>query len=947
MVYRDTVKVMPTGVPTSLELTSVKERMLGSLNPNTPDVDGGLPGTPLRVTFLDQYGNPTVNDPVDPTNNMGRFDPLNPNKLPVMDGPIVLPTELKAEFGYPTTIRIIDANNVANNEATGIYNDGKQTPKGVVELAIRPGRMSSEPVTGDEWLGNAPGELLATTGIISLSAEAMIPVTAGDENNPAVTLNTLKSDTVGVNVKTEWLQVDPIFEEPPRAGDDYDAVRIRAYTSTGQVQNPGRTIIQNVSTGEESEADPNISRSGIVEARFTQATILGSQESVLDNPWHVKTHKWFLVSDENGLYSQVLYEAPWGIGTNAGVSMKLYDAHGPNPSETWEKTNDDGTITVVEDGSLTKNFLNSASRVVEGTETVIPEGPEGRGDIKTLVIPEFAFKMTDCFGNPVTVDPEPVVLGDLEDEGTGTFSVKSPNATSVLHKGAEGGNFGIPYRDYFIAPTSLERTNVSLTYDTDLFKGDDRIAVRFTKPGLVAGPCRGQKDASVSDTGADPFEILVTVGTAESEQLLVANPMDDALKLPVNCEAPLTVESLIEDGEVLNEDGTVKQTLYRLFSDAENLLVNMSVNIGENEITWMPDIRELRWRETEFGEVVPPSAINIGNWVAEETPVSSGEVLDFTTHPTTGTNGRKVLVVHCGPVPRKPFTLTFNSIEEDAEGNPLLSVSRTIEVVNTVAETLNRECSEEYRFACETEEACSSVNGEWLVNTEQCEDPDVACEDRLGIFVDGVCYESDPDSGKAEKANRLAAASSIDPEYGGKNSPETMFSGGLLNRTQNSKVFESGSVDSPVVVKLNDQVVTAGVLKVQPEDIGKRADLVVGAFHESPRYIYADPSLDGGAWYMLANCPPTDDECPSTGWEVEEWPMDDGGYPILSELEPLETVTLTDDTYTVTMYEGNFYYTGPLWIYFGYIVELDDPEDTDQPFKVVFNEEPIYVNIEK
>lgn len=869
MVYRDTVKIMPTGIPTSLELKSVKQRMLGDLTIN----DGGSPGTPLKVTFLDQYGNPTFNDPLSTP-------------------PFV--------FGNPTTIEILDAGGVANNQAIGVHPNG--APRGVVELKIDPGQKSSVAVSGDEWLGNAPGELLAPQGIINLTATAI-----GPEGG------TLSSNPVTINVQTDWLQADPIFETPPRAGNDFDAFKVVGFTSTGIATHPGRIIVQNVSTEEESEVDPNTSasRSGIVETRFLQATVLGSQAGVLDNPWHVKTHNWFLVSDEQGRYSQVLYKAPTGIGTNAGISMKLYDAHGMNPTEAWEKTNEDGTMTVVEDGSLTKVMQDSRREVV-GTETVIPKGPKGRGATKVLTIPEFAFKMADCFGNPVTVNPVPANHPGDREKGTGTFTVRSSNGT-VAYQSAEGGAFGIPYRDYFLTVPSLLRSNVSLTYNTDVFKGDDRIEVKFTKPGLVAGPCRGTGSLT-TDSGADPFIITTTVGTVDKKQKLEAYL--DAIRIPVESEVPLTVESLVEDGEDKNGN-----TLYRLFSDYENVLVEMSIDVGENEEGWLPDIRELNWI----------------NGIPVETAVSHGSLLDFTSL-ITGTDGRKVFVVYGGPVPRKPFTVTFNSVEKDAQGNPLLTVVRTIEVVETVAETLDRECSEQYRFACETEEACTGVGGEWQVDTEQCENPEVACQEEMGIFFENECYTVD---GTDKSADLLEVASSIDPNYGGADDTASMFSGGLLNKTQKSNSFEKGTEDKPVVVKLNDKVVTKGVLKVQIEDIGKQADIVVGGFHQSSRYVYSDPKLNGVAWYMLANCG-FDPACPSTGWKVKTWPMDEAGNPILSELEPLKTDTLTAETYTLSMYEGNFYYTGPLWVYFGYIVKT---ENADQPFKVVYNQEPIYIEI--
>lgn len=880
MVYRDTLKIMPTGIPTSLKLYSVKSRMLGNLDID----DGGAKGTPLVVTFLDEYGNATSNHPLG---------------LPA------------SALGNPTTIEVLDTSGIANNQIISPLGTG------VVELQIKAGEMSSVPVredgspNSDQWLGNEPNELLAPQGVINLTAK-VYPIGGTLGNGMTATL---ASNSVSISVQPDWLQADPIFENPPRAGDDFDAFKVVAFTAGGVAMHPGRIVVENASTHERSASDPNTSasRSGIVESRFTHATVLGSQKGVLDKRWHQRWHNWFLVSDEQGRYSQVLYEAPWGIGTNAGVSMKLYDAHGPNPHGGWETTNEDGTITVVTDGSLTKSIQNERREVVK-TETVIPKGPKGRGNTKVLTIPEFAFKMTDCFANPVTVDPAPAVQAvtmDFRDKGTGTFTARSSNAVTA-YQGAEGGPFGIPFRDYYLSVPSLLRSNVSLTYDISKFKGDDRIEVKFTKPGLVAGPCR--RVDSTADSGADPFIVTTTVGTVDKEQKLDAYPAD-VIKVPVNSETPLTIESLIEDGEDKNGN-----KLYRLFSDFENVLVEMSIDVGENEEGWLPNIKEL-------------------NWVAGvpvETPVTHGSLLDFTSL-VTGTDGRKVFVVYGGPVPRKPFKVTFKTVDDP--NLPKLEITRTIEVVETVAETLDRECSEKYRFACETQDTCTKVGGEWISETEQCENPDVACQEKMGIFFENECYTTDGVGGKS--TDLLEVASSIDPNYGGANNPDTKFSGGLLNKTQGSKSFEKGTTDKPIVVKLNDKVVTKGVLKVQPEDIGKQADIVVGGFHRSSRYIYADPKLDGGAWYMLADCG-FDPTCPSSGWKVKSWPMDEGGNPILAELEPLKTDTLTSDVYTISMYEGNFYYTGPLWIYFGYIVKT---ENTDRPFKVVYSQEPIYIEI--
>jgi hypothetical protein len=380
--------------------------------------------------------------------------------------------------------------------------------------------------------------------------------------------------------------------------------------------------------------------------------------------------------------------------------------------------------------------------------------------------------------------------------------------------------------------------------------------------------------------------------------------------------------------------------LYRVFSDYENILATLSVDIGDNEETWLPDLWEI---QCEFFGInqSPPE-------ICEERPVSPGDILDFTTDKLTGTNGRKVLVLYSGPVQRKPFTLTFTDINDEN-----VTVSRELEVVEMVSETIDRECSTEFRGACRTQETCEEQDGIWDSDfgLGQCKDPEVVCmEEQRGLFVDNTCFYADPPAGKDKGADLLQVASSVDPDYGDDRDATiiTQFSGGLMNKSNKEDGFSPGSIDAPVSVTLNDNVLVQGLIKVKAKDVTKRADIVVAGIHWSDIYP------NGAQWYMMVGCTPNDtifptpgvaDTCPSIGWYLKVWETDEEGNPILSELQPLEQVTFTSGYYPVRMYEGNFIHSGELDIYFGYII--NDPDSPKEIFDVVYNIEPIYVNIEK
>lgn len=114
-------------------------------------------------------------------------------------------------------------------------------------------------------------------------------------------------------------------------------------------------------------------------------------------------------------------------------------------------------------------------------------------------------------------------------------------------------------------------------------------------------------------------------------------------------------------------------------------------------------------------------------------------------------------------------------------------------------------------------------------------------------------------------------------------------------------------------VTLIDPVNTLGVIKVDPNDVGKPAEIVVIGRHDD---VDMYPPV-GMAWYMMVpyNSP--------LGWTIGILPFDTTtGAPVLTapELVGLKTVDALPSYYTVYMYSGNFFYTGPLQIKFGYRV---------------------------
>ena len=133
-------------------------------------------------------------------------------------------------------------------------------------------------------------------------------------------------------------------------------------------------------------------------------------------------------------------------------------------------------------------------------------------------------------------------------------------------------------------------------------------------------------------------------------------------------------------------------------------------------------------------------------------------------------------------------------------------------------------------------------------------------------------------------------------------------------------------------VTLADPIVTAGVIKVDSQDIGKKASIIAAGIYISSLYP------QGFRWYLLSDCP----NCPQ-GWMLTELPYNETtALPLLTQpmILPLQTVDNLPEYYTVELYAGNLPMPGFLNIFLGYRLEEGHGQG-----KVVFNMTPISITI--
>lgn len=166
----------------------------------------------------------------------------------------------------------------------------------------------------------------------------------------------------------------------------------------------------------------------------------------------------------------------------------------------------------------------------------------------------------------------------------------------------------------------------------------------------------------------------------------------------------------------------------------------------------------------------------------------------------------------------------------------------------------------------------------------------------------------------------------------------TMTSTGIATDAQIKAGISQYVNDIPIffhrsdAVTLADPIVTAGVIKVDSQDISKKASIIAVGIYISSLYP------QGFMWYLLSDC----STCPQ-GWMLTELPYNETtALPLLTQpvILPLKTVDNLPEYYTVELYAGNLPMPGFLNIFLGYRLE----EGHDQG-KVVFNMTPISITI--
>jgi hypothetical protein len=817
MVYRDTLKVHSTGKPTGLVLLSLKDRIKQLETPVASTSCDVKAGTPIMVNLVDEYGNMT-------TNNALLHNGTVATAIPV---------------------KVTDSSGIAKE----------------FTVEIDPNTGMAQPW----WLGDSAGEISKDEGLIALKGTATI-------NG-----NTVNSNAVSIAVKKETLKVEPIFSGPagaPRAGDDFDFAKVWAMDKDGKEVAPSRIEVQNVSTQEKSVVRRN-DGTRVVETRFTQATII--QAPPLGDPADGDTDmwsNWFIVSDEDKMFPQMICEAPVGIGTNAGVSVELHNAH----NESLTLKNADGKV-----------------------ETKVPS-PKRVADKNILTIAEFGFKMEDCFGNAIT--------GRNAIDKVGTLRATTPNA-DIKYNTPEG-SYAVPGQDDFWPRGGVQKSSLILTYPKSTekeFTGDDTIAVRFTKAGLVAGPCQTGQQVSGAESGTDPFVIMTTIEPFLDKNRRIEAYIDgkaltaeEIVKVPVNGEVPLTLESLVEDGK--DKEGN---DLFRLFTDFENIRVQVTIDTMDNEVGWKPDVRE-----------VIPVMDPLFGLVFTETKVSHGAILDLTTNQLSGKNGRDTFVVYGGPVPRKPFKIIFTNMKD-----PTQSITRIVEITQTYqpGKADQGACSSTNPAACQTDEECAGAGGVFIEGSDLLT---TACN-----LVPQLVHEY---KGKAASIDKDAYQ---DFRVGAN------FSGGV---SVNGGVFRGGPVGTEIGGA--EMLTFAGNIEVDPKHVGKKANLLFVAGIEPPPEAFQGPYDYEGGTDVVYKAVRADGSAFDINLYAsqEEWPAEAAKLTA----DPFKEDMVLTTYISLNLWSGQL---GPIlkpvgltnariYVFYGYVLNEGDEEG-----KIIYNGQPIVVTM--
>ncbi len=511
-----------------------------------------------------------------------------------------------------------------------------------------------------------------------------------------------------------------------------------------------------------------------------------------------------------------------------------------------------------------------------------------------LMIPQKAVKLGDEYGNPVS------------SAAAGTFTPGTSNGQPAIVTVNEygepvslGARRAIRQAAGNLVPggdAGNGNTNAYLlSYNSEEFAGTDRVSFGFTSPGVK------------------PRTVEITI--PQKPELTTVKTEVEQTTLPVNSEIAITIRTLDQHGLPIDGLG--------------NTTVSFTGNILKTATVWR--------MEDERRDLVTGNLLGID-------PLSSGDVV------RPGGGDQQVLVMNIGNKEGE-FTINFNSPELPA-GSPAQSITFKAVAVYTPPQV----CSTTAPDLCKDEESCTSAGGEWADN--KCAftavDPSTkeACEDQGGVFATNKCFPVVGKDGKPSGlVSGLEAASSVDGgQYGDEPAKENagFFGGVMITGTQGTGDRKTDKFENNASTLLGDNVQLSGVIKVEDIDKGKKADIVVGGFHIYQGYP------DGFTWYMMVNCSGNDfvtiPSCPSFGWQIKMWPYDPMGFPILSELEPLKSMTFNgvpgdgkDEYVTVDMFKGNFSLPADpaMQIYFGYIVT-----EGDNRGKVVYSGKPIEVKIE-
>lgn len=473
----------------------------------------------------------------------------------------------------------------------------------------------------------------------------------------------------------------------------------------------------------------------------------------------------------------------------------------------------------------------------------------------------------------------------LTSDKAGIFTVSTSNAASTNY--IPNGSSGVPGRFMKI---DGKPSHVHIVYDatgTKAFAGQDTINLKFSRATINEKP-------SLTST------IPAYKGLAGIKTYLAA--ISDTI--PVSSEVAMTVEVLDSDGK-------------RFVDPDPDARSNVTLNIGGPEgdsVIVEPTVTEIWWQPMTVTEEVCQQVEGTftdgvcelteeqcqgpligGFWMdgkcnsMMERQLGDGATLDFNE-----SMGRKILVINAGP-DKGIFSLKFTS-----DDNNEITETRTFNVSKTEPQPCVPGSTDE-NLKCNYEEQCEAA---------------------LGLFTNDQC----------KATSLLKAESSLGSAV------DAAFGGGILAGN------DEGAYQQFKNISIDDQILVEGVFKVNAEDVGQPANIMVAVFHIDP--LNSNYAPDGFGWFQLVGCNQSSFDCPNLGWNPERLPHGKDGMPLASSLKPFQLVDSLPEYYSVPIYGGTLSMPGELWLYFGYSVKNiggGKIGQSFQPGKIVRNVCPIMI----